>query len=220
MAHSQDQIQASSEQNPASDQPILSTRGDSSPSLSRTLPQLPHQYTAALIKPSVATFTEGIGNASWSLVWVQLLAWAALDAILGVLVNLLYPPATSSFALQLFSLASSFGLIIVVPLLFFLLMGIVYLLARSFGGQGTFLQQCHSSLQIQVPLGIMSKILALIPVVGRILNSILSLYGIVLQVVVIMAVHRLTRGKAIAVLLIPIVGIAVLTGVAFLLIHK
>jgi hypothetical protein len=66
----------------------------------------------------------------------------------------------------------------------------------------------------------MSKILALIPVVGRILNSILSLYGIVLQVVVIMAVHRLTRGKAIAVLLIPIVGIAVLTGVAFLLIHK
>ena len=220
MDHSPDQIQASSEQNPASDQPILSARNDSPPPLSRELPQLPHQYIAAVIKPSVATFTKGTVNASWSLVWVQLLAWAILDALLGELVNLLYPPATGSFALQLFSLASSIGLIFVVPLLFFLLMGIVYLLARAFGGQGTFLQQCHSSLQIQVPLGIMSKILALIPLVGRILNSILSLYGIGVQVVVIMAVHRLSRGKAIAVLLIPVVGIAVFTGAFFLLTRK
>ena len=220
MAHSPDQIQASSEQNPASNQPILSARNDSPPPLSRQLPQLPHQYIAAVIKPSVATFTKSIENASWSLVWVQLLAWAILDALLGELVNLLYPPATGSFALQLFSLASSIGLIFVVPLLFFLLMGIVYLLAKAFGGQGTFLQQCHSSLQIQVPLGIMSKILALIPLVGRILNSILSLYGIGVQVVVIMAVHRLSRGKAIAVLLIPVVGIAVFTGAFFLLTRK
>ncbi len=220
MSHSPNQIQTSSEQTPASDQPILSTRDDSSPSLSRTLPQLPRLYTTAVIKPSVATFTKGTGNASWSLVWVQLLAWAVLDALLGELVNLLSPPATGSFALQLFSLASSIGLIIVVPLLFFLLMGIVYLLARAFGGQGTFLQQCHSSLQIQVPLGIISKILALIPVVGRILNSILSLYGIGVQVVVIMAVHRLSRGKAIAVLLIPVVGIAVLTIAALLLTRR
>jgi Yip1 domain len=220
MAHSPDQIQASSEQNPASNQPILSARNDSPPPLSRQLPQLPHQYIAAVIKPSVATFTKGTVNASWSLVWIQLLAWAILDALLGGLVNLLYPPATGSFALQLFSLASSIGLIFVVPLLFFLLMGIVYLLARAFGGQGTFLQQCHSSLQIQVPLGIMSKILALIPVVGRILNSILSLYGIGVQVIVIMAVHRLSRGKAIAVLLIPVVGIAVFTGAFFLLTRK
>jgi hypothetical protein len=220
MAQSPDQIQASSEQNPASDQPIVSADNDSPPPLSRALPQLPHQYIAAVIKPSVTTFTKDIGNASWSLVWVQLLAWAILDALLGVLVNRLYPPATGSFSLQLITLASSIGLIFVVPVLFFLLMGIVYLLARAFGGQGTFLQQCHSSLQIQVPLGIMSKILALIPVVGRILNSILSLYGIGVQVVVIMAVHRLSRGKAIAVLLIPVVGIAVLTGAAFLLTRK
>jgi hypothetical protein len=66
----------------------------------------------------------------------------------------------------------------------------------------------------------MSKILALIPGVGRILNSILSLYGIGVQVVVIMAVHRLSRGKAIAALLIPVVGIAIVTGAYFLLTRR
>jgi len=80
--------------------------------------------------------------------------------------------------------------------------------------------ECNSSLYIQAPLGILSKLLALIPGVGRILNSILSLYGIVLQVFVIMAVHRLSRGKAIATILIPVVTIGVIAGVVFLLMRK
>ncbi len=66
----------------------------------------------------------------------------------------------------------------------------------------------------------MSKILALVPGVGRILNSVLSLYGIGVQVIVIMAVHRLSRGKAIAVFLIPVVGITVFIGAVLLLTRK
>ena len=115
---------------------------------------------------------------------------------------------------------SSIGLVVVLPMLFFLLMGIVYLLARAFGGQGTFLEQCNTSLYIQAPLGIFSKLLALIPIVGRVLNSVLSLYGIVLQVFVIMAVHRLSRGKAITTILIPLVTIGAFAVVAILLMHK
>src|SRR5690348_10846340 len=55
---------------------------------------------------------------------------------------------------------------------------------------------------------------------GRILNSVLSLYGIVLQVFVIMAVHRLSRGKAIATILIPLAAGGALAGIVFLLIRK
>jgi len=181
---------------------------------------LPRHYFKALVKPSVATYTSAKGNESWGLVWIQLLAWAILDALLGVLVNLMTPPATGSSFLRFFAFASSYGLVVVVPLLFFLLMGIVYLLARYFGGQGTFLEQCNTSLYIQAPLGVLSKLLALIPVVGRILNTILSIYGIVLQVYVIIAVHRLSRGKAIATILIPLVIIGVLAGAVFLLMRK
>ncbi len=220
MANSPYQGQASLEQPIPSDQSTLAKEHGVVPPFSTALPQLPQQYFNALVKPSVETYTQDKGTASWSLVWMQLFAWAILDAALGLLVNLISPPATGTTFLRLFSLASSIGLVVVVPILFFLLMGCVYLLARAFGGQGTFLEQCNTSLYVQAPLGIFSKLLALIPVVGRVLNSALSLYGIVLQVLVIMAVHRLSRGRAIATILIPLVTIGMLAVVGFLFMRK
>jgi hypothetical protein len=217
MAHIPGQQQTSLEQPISSAQPAPSS---ATPALSTALSQLPRQYFNALTRPSVATFTTAKGNAGGSLVWIQLLTWAILDALLGILVNYLTPPATNSTFLRLFALATSYGLIVVVPMLFFLLMGFVYLLARAFGGQGAFLEQCNASLSIQVPLGILSKLLALIPGIGRILNSVLSLYGVVLQVFVIMAVHRLSRGKAIATILIPVVTIGTVAGAIFLLMRN
>ena len=220
MPNSPYQERAGLEQLIPADQATSSIQTDTVPSRSRVLSQLPQRYFNALVKPSVATYTADKGDASWSLVWIQLLAWAILDAMLGLLVNFIYPPATATTFSRFFSLATSIGLIGVVPLLFFALMGIVFLLAKAFGGQGTFLEQCNSSLYIQAPLGIFSKLLALIPVVGRVLNSVLSLYGIVLQVFVIMAVHRLSRGKAIATILIPLVTIGLLVAGIFVLMRK
>ncbi len=220
MTLSTDQEGTSVEHVVSLDQASSGKRSNVTLSLSKDLLQLPGYYLNALLRPSVATYSRDKGNASWSLVWIQLTTWAILDAALGVLVNLISPPATGTAFLRFFAFATSYGLVVIVPLLFFLLMGIVHLLARYFGGQGTFLELCNSSLYIQAPLGILSKLLALIPGVGRILNSILSLYGIVLQVFVIMAVHRLSRGKAIATILIPVVTIGVIAGVVFLLMRK
>ena len=220
MPNSPSQEQAHVKQRIPSDLAISSTKTDTVPSPGKVLSQLPQRYLNALVKPSVATYAADKEDASWNLMWMQLLAWSILDAMLGLLVNFIYPPATGTLFSSFFSLATSIGLIAVVPLLFFLLMGIVFLLAKIFGGQGTFLEQCNSSLYIQAPLGIFSKLLALIPVVGRVLNSVLSLYGIVLQVFVIMAVHRLSRSKAIATILIPLVTIGLLAAVTLLLMRK
>ena len=189
----------------------------STSSLSITLLQLPQHYFNAVFRPSVSTFARNQGHASWSLVWIQLLVWATLDAALGVLVNVISPPSAGTPFQRFLALATSYGLVVVVPALFFLLMGIVYLLSKYVGGQGTFLEQCNVSLSIQAPLGIGSKLLALIPGVGRILNSVLSLYGIVIQVFAIQAVHRFSRAKAIASVLIPLLTIGVIAGVYFLL---
>src|SRR5579863_3998700 len=220
MATTPDQ-QKTRQELPASSELINSATYDRSPStLGSALLQLPHVYFKAIIKPSVVTYTQDTVKASWGLVWIQLLAWAILDAALGVLVNFVSPPATGTLFSRYFAYTTSYGLVIIVPTLFFLLMGIAYWLAKSFGGQSTFLQQCHTSLTVQAPLGILSKLLALIPGVGRILNSILSLYGIILQVVVIMAVHRLGKLKAIAALLLALLIVGIPGGIVFLLISK
>lgn len=220
MTQSPNQEKTRVEQPISSDQ-LNSAINDRSPStLGATLLQLPQQYFKAIVKPSITTYTDNKAKASWGLVWIQLLAWAILDAALGVLVNLISPPATGSSFSRYFAYATSYGLVIVVPMLFFLLMGIVYWLAKSFGGQGTFLEQCHTSLTIQAPLGILSKLLALIPGIGKILNSVLSLYGIILQIVVIMAVHRLGKGKAIATLLLSLLIVGIPGYIVFLLISR
>ncbi len=214
MALSQDQEKAALEQTGVAKQ------DSSTSSLSAELLRLPQHYFKAVFRPSVSVFARDKGQASWSLVWVQLLIWAVLDAALGVLVNLISRPSTGTSFLRFFALATTYGLVVVVPALFFLLMGVVYLLSRYIGGQGTFLEQCNASLYIQAPLGIGSKLLALIPGIGRILNSVLSLYGIALQVFAIMAVHRFSRGKAIATILIPLATIGVIAGGIYLLMRK
>ncbi|GAC1299471.1 MAG: hypothetical protein NVSMB27_39550 [Ktedonobacteraceae bacterium] len=220
MARSPDQEKASLGQTTSSIQPIFTQHDTSTSLLSAALRRLPQHYIRALLKPSVGTFARDQDLASWSSVWIQLLVWGILDAALGVLVNLISHPSTSTPFLRFFALVTSYGLVVLVPALFFLLMGIVYLLSRYFGGQGTFLEQCNASLYIQAPLGILSKLLALIPGVGRILNSVLSLYGIAIQVIAIMAIHRLSRGKAIATILLPVVTIGVLAGAVFLLMRR
>ncbi len=103
------------EQSISSDQVNSSTHIDTVPSHSTALSQLPQRYLNALVKPSVATYTADKVDASWSLIWIQLLAWAILDAMLGLLVNFIYPPATGTNISSLFYLATSIGLIAVVP---------------------------------------------------------------------------------------------------------
>jgi hypothetical protein len=214
------QEKAAFEQTNAPAQIDMAKHSTSASSLSAGILRLPQHYFKAVFRPTISAFAQDKGQASWSLVGIQLLVWAILDAALGVLVNTIFPASTSTAFQRFFALATTYGLVVLVPALFFLLMGIVYLLSRYFGGQGTFLEQCHASLYIQAPLGVGSKLLALIPVVGRILNSVLSLYGIAIQVFAIMAVHRLSRGKAVAAILIPLVTIGVIAGGVYLLIKK
>jgi hypothetical protein len=220
MALSQDQEKAALEQTHSSAQTGAVKQNAPDSSQGAELLRLPEHYFKAVFRPSIGVFSQDKGQASWSIVWIQLLVWAVLDAALGVLVNLISRPSTSTSFQQFFALATSYGLVVVVPALFFLLMGVVYLLSRYIGGQGTFLEQCHASLYIQAPLGIGSKLLALIPGVGRILNSVLSLYGIAIQVFAIIAVHRLSKGKAIAAILIPLVTIGAVAGAVYLLMRK
>ena len=180
--------------------------------LGQAIQELPNQYIKIVTKPSAQSFAEEIGKADWAMVWVQLLALAVFATILGLLrgvIGLAGNPFvnTGGFNFSVFTaltVSSSTFSFISVPVSFFILVGIQYLIAKAFQGQGNFLTQSYATLLYQVPIYGVSYLVGLIPIFGAIAGFALYIYGIVLNVYSIMAVHRLSGGRATAVVLIPI----------------
>jgi Yip1 domain len=213
--------------------------------LSEAVRQLPNQYIKVLTKPSAATFAEELPKAGWDITWIQLLIYVVITVVLGLIRTLIKssmlganlansPLANSSYA-SILTIATGTGgallAIITVPLFFFINTGLQYLLARAFGGRGSFLGQAYTNLLFVVSAGIIPSgiiagilglILSLIPVIGQQLNGLvvfaLGAYTIILNVFQIQASHRLTGGKATGVVLLTIliyVLLFVLCAVAF-----
>ncbi|MGZ3618375.1 MAG: YIP1 family protein [Ktedonobacteraceae bacterium] len=181
-------------------------------SIGQAIQELPNQYIRVLTKPSRLTFEGEMGKADWAMVWIQLLIWAVVGTIIGLIGSALRL-ATSSIIgsgganfnsiLALTASGNTFAFISV-PITFFILVGIQYLLAKAFKGEGNFLTQGYTTLLFEVPIYILSYLLGLIPILGGIAGFALLIYGWVLNVFAIMAVHRLSGGKASAVVFIPI----------------
>jgi hypothetical protein len=172
-----------------------------------------------------------MGQASWALVWVQLLGLTALDIALTWVFNLL--PAFHALGLTTLGargphwleplgavLSHPLGQLLLTPVDFFLTSSLLYLLARAFGGQGSFLAQTYTTLLFSVPLtllwGVLALVLGVIPLVGLPLFVVVSLalwiYGLLLQTQTIMGVHALSGGKA--------AGVVGLTVLAMFLISR
>src|SRR5579859_919055 len=139
--------------------------------LGEAIRNLPSQYLKVLTKPGPMTFAEEMGKASWDIVWVQLIGLAIITAILSYLATLISATFTSTSssttniaAYRSIIAGASFGSIILVPLFFFIGMGIYFGLARAFGGQGRFLTQSYTALLVSVPIGIFSGLINLIPI--------------------------------------------------------
>ena len=180
--------------------------------IGQAIQELPNQYIKVLTKPSAQSFAEEMGKADWAMVWIQLLIWALIGTILG-LIRAAIGLAASSFvsnntfnpaAITALTVSGSTFSFIAVPVSFFIVVGIQYLLAKAFRGEGNFLTQSYTYLLFEVPISIVSYLLGFIPILGGIAGFALAIYGIVLNVFAIMAVHRLSGGKAVGVVLIPI----------------
>ncbi len=109
---------------------------------------------------------------------------------------------------------------VVYPLLLlvcaFILNGIIYLFARILGGQGSFSQQFYLYALALAPLQIISACvtgLIFIPVVGILfwlVSLALGLAALYYQVLSIREAHQVGTGKAIAILVVPIIVLCVL----------
>jgi hypothetical protein len=176
------------------------------------------QYVKVLTKPGAQSFAEEMGKASWGMIWIQLLFIGVIGTIVGLiglaLSTAVVSAATGSSAGAAFALVGgvftgtgSLYAIISTIISFFIIVGIQYLLAKAFGGNGLFVQQGYSYLLYYTPIAVVSSVLGLIPVLGGLIGIALAIYGLVLNVFSIMATHRLSGGKATWVVLIPIIAI-------------
>ncbi len=205
--------------------------------LGEAIRQLPSQYIRALTKPSAATFAAEKGKAAWNIVWVQIAIFTIFTVLFGFAYVGLSLPATLNAqnlpASTINTVRSTFGFlplsyIILTPLFFFIGTGIYHLLAKAFGGDGTYLEYVYSYLLYYIPITIVSLVLALIPYIGGLAAGALGIYGIVLQIFMTMGVHRLSGGRAtLAVLILPIIAfvlgiilVIVLVGIIASSIHR
>lgn len=188
--------------------------------LGEALRQLPSQYIRVVTRPSAATFAEEKGKAAWNIIWFQIIGLGVIAAILIPLVfNIIWAPGSpyvtnmpprSLDVMRGAIIPLGLSNIILIPLGYFIATGIYHVIAKLFGGQGTYLEYFYSYLLFSVPLTIISLLLSLIPLLGSIVGFAIGIYQIVLQIFMTMAVHRMSGGRAtLAVLILPIIGLVI-----------
>ncbi|GER88164.1 hypothetical protein KDW_23260 [Dictyobacter vulcani] len=204
------------------------------------LRMLPTFYLKAIIRPSAATFARTAEYARWNLVWIQLAALLLIPVLLG-LIKSLFRDTSSGVDVRanpIFGLLGTLTVgatigafvlkVIFVPLLFFIEVGLQYLLARTFRGNGHFVQHAFDMLLYLVPLSLIGGIIIAVFVYFHIstlffaplISIIVFCYGVFLNIFVVKGVHNLNQDKAIATVAIPyILGLLVVCGSALALTH-
>ena len=211
--------------------------------IGEALRQLPGQYWRAVSRPAGRTFANEMGKAGWGIVWIQIVFYTLFITLLNIIARIIVAqqplsttntsslsPATVE-ALQKFTsfltVFTLYGELLYIPLTLFIGTGILFLLAKAFGGVGRFVQQLYCTLLFLVPLGIilgiLSLLLSFLPTAGSLLVILLGLanlsYEGVLMGFMLMPVHRLSGGRAAgSVLLLFGVGLLLVCVLAFILV--
>ena len=167
-------------------------------------------WIKALTQPSAATYEDFISRPGVTLgrafSWVFACSFVgSIFGFLGIILsgnlsnlgldqaNGLFQGASFPFLLfvcgvPLSAAFSIVGLVIVA--------GISQLVSRLLGGTGTFTQLAYAFAAYLAPMSIVTSILGLIPFVSC-LNALLGIYGLVLNVIAVKAVHKFDYGRAV-----------------------
>ena len=200
--------------------------------LDEAIRQLPDQYIKVLTQPGARVFALEQGKAAWDIIWAQIVILIVINILMGqATFNTTLPEAlvSSHLSNQMIQMVKTFSSplalisIIFTLISFFIGMGVYSLIAKAFGGRGTFVAYSYSYLLLIVPLNLIRGILIVassalgLPFsVGPLAAIAVSIYQIVPQIFMTMGIHRLSGGKAtLVVLLTPIILCGLFLGLAF-----
>ena len=96
------------------------------------------------------------------------------------------------------------------PLSFLISVGIYHLIASVFGGRGQFGRYAYLSATFMAPLMIVSSLLIFVPILGFCLTIFLGIYQVVLTFYATKVEYQLSQGRAIVVVLVPILAVLLL----------
>jgi len=174
------------------------------------------RWQNVLTRPSVPTFDAEQPAANWQTVLISLLILGVVEAVSQFIIGLeqttltITLPNQSPYRFHPNPVGSAFGGLIGVFVVFFVLSGILYVSAKVFNGQGTFLTQSWLLSLFFVPLSIISAVAGIIPYFGSLVAFAVFIYSVYLAVLAIASAHRLSQGRAVAVVLLPLAILFVL----------
>jgi hypothetical protein len=195
-------------------------------------------WLKATTSPNDATFEElrrkPDANVTTAIIWMAI--YGAISAVIGVLggfmamstMSTMIPQFTSQMELSPAEAAqveqvlrvftgggmgmvgfASLANIVMVPLFFLIGVGVYFLIAKVLGGAGDFGRFAYLNAAFAAPLGILTTLLSLIPFVGCI-SFFISIYSLVLVYFAVKVEHGLSSGRAILVVLIPLLVVLAL----------
>lgn len=190
-------------------------------------------WIKATTSPNDATFEElrrkSDANVTTAIIWMAF--YGAVSAVAGVISGLMFAGAMSTTVPAILEQANlspaeaaqiepilntltgggamgaaglaSLANIITVPLFFLISVGIYFLIARVLGGSGDFGRYAYLNAAFAAPLGILTTLLGMVPFVGCI-TPLISLYSLVLVYFATKTEHQMSSGRAIWVVLLPV----------------
>lgn len=169
--------------------------------------------TTALIWMVIA----GVVAAILGFIQAAVAAGAAQGTIAQLLATADLPPETrvaleqllNSGVLSILTGGASLTSIIMVPIGFLVSTAIYFVIAKLLGGTGDFGRYAYLNASFGAPLTILSSILSVIPFLGCI-SIFVSIYQLVLIYYSTKVEHNLTSGRALIVVLLPLIVILLL----------
>ncbi|GLV58437.1 hypothetical protein KDH_52700 [Dictyobacter sp. S3.2.2.5] len=202
--------------------------------------RLPEFYVKAIVHPTARTFARAAEYASWRLVWIQLAILLLIPIIMGLLRSFFRDTSTGVNThsniifglLSVITVGATIGAfiikIVLVPVLFFIEVGLQFAAARLLRGNGHFVGHAFSMLLYLLPLSLIGGIIITLFVAfhfstlffAPLISLLAFCYGVVINVFVVKGVHNLNRDKSIIVVAIPyIIGLLAMCGALFALAH-
>ena len=179
---------------------VLTHPGEATFAEEQTKPQA--NFTTAILWMVITGVVTGIMG------WLSFTLLGGAGGMLAMVEQMNLPPEATEQMRQLFASgimgSAGFSAIITTPLFFFIGAAIFYLIGRMLGGSGDLGRYSYLLASFQAPIGIISALLNLIPVLGGCIAAIMAIYSLVLTYFATKVGLNISSGKAIAVILIPV----------------